>query len=586
MMKFKVLAFFLLTGLSSVSVADENDKLLALFDKIWDYEMTSDPTFATYVGYPGQNANWPDVSLAAVKQRDRGWQNLLKELRGIKVDALNEKLAFDWMLVEKFLADRVAGIPYPEELILIYQLGGVQQDVAQVLELMPKRNRQDFLDRIERLKKVDTLISDVIEVLRVGLEQGVTPPAVTLRDVPQQIRNVMPEKVEDSPLLSSFSAYPDSIPSEQHKALNMQARSIVRDELYPAYTRLLQFMQKEYIPAAAKSIAMKDLPNGEKWYLQRARHFTTLDIPPREIHELGLREVKRIRGQMDKIIKDSGFKGSFAEFTEFLRSDPQFYVDTAEELLMRYRDIAKRADPELAKLFGTLPRLPYGVIPIPDYAAKSQTTAYYWGGSSKDGRPGYFYANTYALNTRPTWEMEALTLHEAMPGHHLQISLAQELPESHPLLQNLSYTGFIEGWGLYSESLGEEMGFYQDPYSKFGQLTYEMWRAVRLVVDTGMHLYGWDRQKAIDFFANNTAKTIHDIEVEIDRYIAWPAQALAYKLGELKLKELRARSSAALKEEFDIREFHDQVHAKGAVPLDVLEQRIDAWLAAKLNSAD
>ena len=585
-MKLKALAFYILMLLSPLAIANENDKLVSLFDRIWDYEMTSDPTFATYVGYPGQNTNWPDVSLAAVKQRDSGWRKLLQELRAIKVDALNEKLAFDWMLVEKFLADRVAGIPYPEELILIYQLGGVQQDVAQILELMPKRNRQDFLDRIERLKKVDGLIADVIEVLRVGLERGVTPPVVTLRDVPQQIRNVIPEKVEDSPLLSSFTAYPESISAKQQKALNTQATQVVRDKLYPAYKRLLAFMEKEYIPGAVKSIAMKDLPGGEKWYRQRVRHFTTLDMPPREIHELGLREVKRIRGQMDEIIRESGFKGNFSEFTEFLRSDSQFYVNTAEELLMRYRDIAKRADPELAKLFGTLPRLPYGVIAIPDYAAKSQTTAYYWGGSSKDGRPGYFYANTYALDTRPTWEMEALTLHEAMPGHHLQISLAQELPESHPLLQNLSYTGFIEGWGLYSESLGEEMGFYQDPYSKFGQLTYEMWRAVRLVVDTGMHLYGWDRQKAIDFFANNTAKTIHDIEVEIDRYIAWPAQALAYKLGELKLKELRARSSAALKENFDIREFHDQVHAKGAVPLDVLEQRIDAWLKSKLGSLE
>ena len=572
-----IILLFMPTHLLAAS--EEEKKLVALFDLIWDFAMTSDPVSATYTGYPGLNALWQDVSLEAVAERKRTWQQLLKDLYAIKVDALDEDASFDWMLVEKYLADMVAGFPYPEELILIYQLGGVQQDVAATLELMPKNNRQDFDDRLARLGKVDELIAQTKAVLRVGLQKGITPPGVTLRDVPFQIRNVIPEKVEDSPLLSSFTDYPASMDEDEQLTISNKARNIVRDKLYPAYRGLLEFIEKEYIPNAVSSIAMKDLPDGKAWYHYRARHFTTLKMAPKKIHNLGLSEVKRIRAEMDKVIAESGFRGSFAEFTEFLRTDPQFFVDTPEELLMRYRDIAKRADPELAKLFGTLPRLPYGVIPIPDYAAKSQTTAYYWGGSSKDGRPGYFYANTYALNTRPIWEMEALTLHEAMPGHHLQITLAQELPETHSLLQNLSYTGFIEGWGLYSESLGEEMGFYTDPYSKFGQLTYEMWRAVRLVVDTGMHLYDWDRQKAIDFFSSNTAKTLHDIEVEIDRYIAWPGQALAYKLGELKLKELRARASTKLGDAFDIRDFHDQVLAKGAVPLDVLEQRIDQWIS-------
>ncbi|MBT7950452.1 MAG: DUF885 domain-containing protein, partial [Gammaproteobacteria bacterium] len=526
-MKKLILLLLICVPLQLYAVSSEEKKLVALFDEIWDFEMTSDPVTATYIGYPGQNTNWPDYSLQTVKKQQLRWKKLLKSLRAIKRDALEERASFDWLLVEKYMADKVAGFSFPEEYILIYQLGGVQQDVAQALEIMPKNKPGDFKDRLVRLGKVDDLIDQTIVVLREGLKKGVTPPSITLRDVPDQIRNVIPAKVEDSPLLSSFNGYPASVSKDEQEKINSRAVKIVRDELYPAYTRLLEFIEKEYIPGSVSSIAMKDLPNGKDWYHHRARHFTTLDMKPKLIHELGLREVKRIRSEMDKAIADSGFKGSFAEFTEFLRTDPQFFVDTPDELLMRYRDIAKRADPELAKLFGTLPRLPYGVIPIPDYAAKSQTTAYYWGGSSKDGRPGYFFANTYALNTRPTWEMEALTLHEAMPGHHLQITLAQELPESHALLRNLSYTGFIEGWGLYAESLGSEMGFYNDPYSRFGQLTYEMWRAVRLVVDTGMHLYAWDRQKAIDFFANNTPKTLHDIEVEIDRYIAWPAQALA-----------------------------------------------------------
>jgi len=582
-MKKLALILFLFIPLHVFSASIDERKLVTLFDEIWDFEMISDPITATYIGYPGQNTNWQDFSLQAVATQKKRWTTLLEKLRDINLEGLDERARFDWMLVEKYLADKVAGFAFPEEYILIYQLGGVQQDIVQALEIMPKNKLQDFRDRLVRLDKADDVINQTISVLREGLKKGITPPAITLRGVPGQIRNVIPDEVKDSPLLSSFNTYPKGVGKSEQNDIHQQAFKIVQEQVYPAYRNLLRFMVDEYMPASVQSIALKDMPNGSEWYHHRVRHFTTLEMKPKQIHELGLGEVKRIRGEMDKTIAQSGFKGSFTEFTEFLRTDPRFFVDTPEELMRRYRDIAKRADPELAKLFGTLPRLPYGVIPIPDYAAKSQTTAYYWGGSSKDGRPGYFYANTYALNTRPIWEMEALTLHEAVPGHHLQITLAQELPESHALLRNLNYTGFIEGWGLYAESLGEEMGFYQDPYSKFGQLTYEMWRAVRLVVDTGMHLYGWDRQRAIDFFADNTAKTLHDIEVEIDRYIAWPGQALAYKLGELKLKELRARADRELGSKFDIRAFHDQVHAKGAMPLDILERRIIEWINTQKN---
>jgi uncharacterized protein (DUF885 family) len=284
---------------------------------------------------------------------------------------------------------------------------------------------------------------------------------------------------------------------------------------------------------------------------------------------------------MEAIIQSSGFEGSFEEFLIFLRTDPQFYHETKEGLLREYRDIAKRADPELMKLFGKLPRTPYGVIPVPSYAEESQTTAYYQRGSVEAGRPGNFFANTYALDTRPRWEMEALTLHEAVPGHHLQLALQDEL-EDVPWYRRVGgYTAFVEGWGLYSESLGEEMGFYQDPYSKFGQLTYEMWRAIRLVVDTGMHHLGWSRQQAIDYFMANAGKQKHDVVVEVDRYIVWPGQALAYKIGELKIKELRAYASNELGDTFDIREFHDEVLGRGAVPLSVLDANIRAWVETK-----
>ena len=586
---FKRLTIVLLLVVSGFSTAlafannAEEKKLLRIFDEIWQYDMTRDPTYATYVGYPGQNGLWPDVSQSAVEADTEKRREFLAKLRKINRKRLGDDSLLDWQLVEKNLAGQVDSSEFPDQYILIHQRGGVQQGIAETLSMMPQRNRQDFQDQLTRLTNASAYIEQNIAMLREGLAKGITPPQITLRDVPQQIRNTIPEDVNQSPLLSSFTNFPDSISDEEEAALIAEAKRIITEQLYPAFNQLLVFMETDYIPNAASSIALSDMPDGTNWYNHRVKQFTTSSLTAKEIHELGLSEVKRIRAEMDKVIADSGFEGSFSEFTHFLRTDKQFYMTNAEDLLRGYRDIAKRADPELAKLFGTLPRLPYCVIAIPDYAAKSQTTAYYWGGSNKTGRAGYFYANTYALNTRPTWEMEALTLHEAMPGHHLQISISQELPETHPLRQNLSYTGFVEGWGLYAESLGTEMGFYTDPYNRFGQLSYEMWRAVRLVVDTGMHMFGWDRQRAIDFFASNTAKSLHDIEVEIDRYISWPGQALAYKLGELKFKELRAQATEKLGDKFDVREFHDQLLNRGALPLDILEQRINAWILSRAS---
>jgi uncharacterized protein (DUF885 family) len=326
---------------------------------------------------------------------------------------------------------------------------------------------------------------------------------------------------------------------------------------------------------------MKDLPDGEEWYAHRVKQMTTTDLTPQQIHDIGLSEVARIRLEMEKVKEQAGFEGDLAAFFDFLRSDPQFFFDDPEDLLSAYRNIAKRADAELPKLFGTLPRLPYGVTPVPQYAQESQTTAYYQPGSLEAGRAGQFFANTYDLASRPKWEMEALTLHEAVPGHHLQIATAMELEELAWFRRFGGYTAYTEGWGLYSESLGEEMGFYQDPYSKFGQLTYEMWRAIRLVVDTGMHSLGWSRDDAIAFFEENAGKAEHDIVVEVDRYIVWPGQALAYKIGELKLKELKAMAKQELGDDFDIRAFHDKILGNGALPLRVLETHVGEWVDAQ-----
>jgi len=355
----------------------------------------------------------------------------------------------------------------------------------------------------------------------------------------------------------------------------------IKTKLIPAYEKLYQFWTTQYYPNTREEIGISALPDGKEWYAYNARVSTTTDLTPEQIHEIGLREVARIRAEMDKIIRDTGFQGTFEEFLHFLRTDPQFFYTKPEDLLNGYRDICKRIDPELPRLFGTLPRTPYGVKEVPAYSAPSQTTAYYNGGNLKAGLPGWYYANTYKLETRPKWEMEALSAHESVPGHHLQIALAQEM-ENVPKFRNFTgYTAFVEGWGLYSESLGPELGLYKDPYSKFGQLTYEMWRAVRLVVDTGMHTMGWNRQKAIDYFKTNAGKQEHDIIVEIDRYIVWPGQALAYKIGELKIKELRKYAEDQLGEKFNIREFHDVVLGSGAVPLSILEKNVKAYVAAK-----
>jgi uncharacterized protein (DUF885 family) len=353
----------------------------------------------------------------------------------------------------------------------------------------------------------------------------------------------------------------------------------------PAYQKLYDYLVRTYVPRSRESIGMSELPNGQAWYAYNVRVQTTTNRTPREIHEIGLREVKRIRGEMDSLIAATGFKGSFADFVKFLRTDPQFYFTDSASLVRAYRDIAKRIDPELVKMFGRLPRLPYGVTTIPSYMAKSQTTAYYQPGSLEAGRPGYYFVNTYALDTRPKWEMEALTSHEAVPGHHLQLALQQELTGIPEFRRFGGYTAFVEGWGLYAESLGPELGLYKDPYSKFGQLTYEMWRAIRLVIDTGIHSEGWSRQQAIDYFMANSAKTEHDIVVEVDRYIVNPGQALAYKSGELEIKALRAYAQHELGPRFDIREFHDQILGQGALPLDILDARIRAWVAEKKMKA-
>jgi len=563
------------TGLSDQQRFDE---LVAIS---YDYTMLTFPEFATIRGDARGQDRWTDQSEAGVLKRRADQDLFHTALKTIDRDQLGaaEQVNYDLLLDQT--ESQIAGRRFPEESLPLNQMAGPQQDIAQLLALALPRNAEDYQNMVRRLETADAQIDAAIAWMRKGLEQGVTPPQVTLRDVPQQIRNQLVDDPADSPMLGAFMSMPDSVDPLQQESLRARAHAAFSGVIAPALERLLAFVEDEYIPGARESIGLREVPNGEAWYAYNVKQRTTTDLTPEAIHQIGLAEVKRIRGAMDEVIDSAGFEGSFEEWMEFLRSDPQFYHRTAEALLQEYRDIAKRADPELMKVFGHLPRTPYGIIPVPSYAEKSQTTAYYQRGSVQAGRPGYFYANTYALDTRPRWEMEALTLHEAVPGHHLQLAIQDELEDVPWFRQIGGYTGFVEGWGLYSESLGEEMGFYQDPYSKFGQLTYEMWRAVRLVVDTGMHHLGWTRQQAIEYFKANAPKQEHDIIVEIDRYIVWPGQALAYKLGELKIKELRAFASNELGDRFDIRAFHDQVLGRGALPLHMLDANIRAWVAGQ-----
>ena len=557
----------------------ESARLQKLFDLSWEFRMHASPEYATLVGYPGLNDRWSDSSFEAIEFGRALAPKILRALDSIDRSQLTPAEQVNYDLAHRRAERGLEGQKFHGEYLQVNQVGGPQQGIPQLLSVMPANDVKDYENVIARLKGIPTVIDQTIALLNKGLQEGITPPRITLRDVPAQVGKLLVDDPLKSPLLRAFQKFPASIPAAEQERLKAEAVKAFDERDLPAFRKLQSYLANTYLPASRDTIAMSDLPNGKAWYAFNVRTSTTTNLTPEQIHQIGLSEVKRIRKQMDDLIASTGFKGSFEEFLTFLRTDPRFFYDKPEDLLTGYRDVAKRIDPGLVKLFGKLPRLTYGVIPVPSYSEKSQTTAYYEDGSAAAGRPGYFYANTYDLKSRPKWEMEALTLHEAVPGHHLQLSLAQELENVPEWRRHDDYTAFVEGWGLYAESLGSDLGLYEDPYSKFGQLTYEVWRAIRLVVDTGMHDMGWTRQQAIDYFKANAAKAEHDIEVEVDRYIVWPGQALAYKLGELKIKELRAYAEKELGPKFDVRTFHDHVLGNGALPLDLLEKNIKVWVA-------
>jgi prolyl oligopeptidase len=580
MKKIMIALCYLMMAAMGAAQAENSADFQALLDEHWEWALSNSPEMASRLGDRRYNQEWNDQSLDAIEQRHKDTREFLRRTYAIDRNALPAEEQLNYELFRRQLQDQVDSHEFQGYLLPFSQRGGVQNlnNLTNQLRLVTV---QDYDDWLARLGKIDKVIDQTIELAERGRKTGVVSPRILMDRIPDQIAVQLVEFAADSPFFKPFENLPESFAAAERERLRAAATEIIEDTVLPAYRELDRYFNKKYLPAARDSIGLSELPNGNAWYEYLARSFTTTRMTPDEIHRLGLEEVSRIRGEMEQIIQEVEFDGSFADFLVYLRTDPQFYFDNPDDLYDAYLATSKRIDPELVKLFGKLPRMPYGVKPIPESIAPDTTTAYYSRPAADGSRAGIYWVNLYRPEVRPKYEIEVLSVHEAMPGHHLQIALQQELDGMPNFRRFMGFTAFVEGWGLYSERLGYDLGLYQDPYSRFGQLTYDMWRAVRLVVDTGMHYKGWTRQQAIDFFKDNAAKAEYDIVNEIDRYILMPGQALAYKIGQLKIVQIRERAAIQLGEDFDIRAFHDELLGAGALPLDLLEQRMDRWLAAQ-----
>ncbi len=580
--------FFLTTMLCATALAAKESPaanaatqaLHQLFAAEWEYTMQQNPTWASTMGDRRWNDRWDDQSLAAIERRYQHGLAVLEQLKGIDRAQLSPADQLNYDLFQKDYEQDAKMHQYRWYLVPLNQRGGPQTD-NELSDLLRFDTVKDYEDWVARLRAFPAYLDQNMELMREGIKARMVQPKVIMQRIPAQIDKQIVDDPAQSEFYKPFREMSKNVPAADQERLRAAAKDAIAQGIVPAFRKFKKFFADVYYPACFDQVGAWQMPSGQEMYAARARRFTTTDLTPQQIHEIGLSEVTRIRAEMQKVMDQVGFKGTLQEFFTHLRTDPKFYYKTGDELLQAYRAMAKEIDPKLVKQFKTMPRMPYGVEPIPAAAAPDTTTAYYNGPAADGSRAGNYYVNLYKPEARPKWEMMALSLHEAVPGHHFQIALAQELGEIPKFRRYGGYTAFVEGWALYAESLGEDMGLYKDPYAKFGQLTYEMWRAVRLVVDTGMHSMKWERKQAIDYFMDNAAKAELDVVNEVDRYIAWPGQALAYKIGELKIKELRARAKKELGEQFDVREFHEVVLGSGAVPLDILERNVDSWIAAK-----
>ena len=577
----QLLLLFLLIGPVGFSQEDSTTKRLhALLDREWEYNLEQNPTRASALGDRRWNNRWRDLGLEAIKQRHEHNLAVLAELARIDRSKLSRTDQLNYDLFKKEYETNVEAYKYRWYLVPLNQRGGIQSE-NELADSLRFETVKDFEDWIARLNAFPGYMEQTIALMREGIRAGILLPKVIMQRIPAQIDKQIVDNPDQSLFYKPFKRFPNTVSVPEQERLMRLAIRAIETNIIPSFRSFKRFFVTEYLPASHDEVGIWQAPDGAQMYAFFVRRYTTTNVTPLQVHEKGQQEVRRIRAAMQKVMTDVGFKGTLQEFFTFLRTDKRFYYDTPEELLIAYEAISKRIDPHLVKVFKTLPRMPYGVQPIPSAIAPDTTTAYYRQPAADGSRAGTYFVNLYQPESRPKWEMMALSLHEAVPGHHLQIALAQESGSIPKFRRFGGYTAFVEGWALYAESLGEDMRLYDDPYTKFGQLSYEMWRAVRLVVDTGIHQMRWTRKQAIDFFMDNCPKQELDIINEIDRYIAWPGQALAYKTGELKIKELRQRAHQELGPTFDLRAFHEVVLSSGAVPLDILEQNVIEWIASQ-----
>jgi uncharacterized protein (DUF885 family) len=585
-MKTKILFLFLslfaaaCSNVIPVELADENSKLSAIIAQYQTYKDNSNPFNKAEPG--GNNAKLPDLSPKALLVHHQALDKIYTQLQRINNEALSPDNKINLSVLSYRLKNELDGYINKAHYIPLMAESGFHVWISNINKQVNFKTQQDYQDYLSRLKALPQYFSQQTAWMKQGIEEGITQPQVVLQGFEKSINAFIKDDVTKSLYYQPFLKMSNQLDDDQKQTLQQEAQKIIAQQVIPTYQDFYQFMVEEYQPKARKNIAANSLPHGDAFYQNRVKHYTTLPVSAEEIHQIGLSEVKRIRSEMDNIIKKVNFDGDFAAFVDFLRTDKQFYATTPEGLLKEASYIAKKMDAKLPGLFKILPRTPYGVIPVPANIAPKYTTGRY-SGPSRDDQPGNYWVNTYRLDRRPLYVLEALTLHEAVPGHHLQGSIAREMTNVPEFRRRTYISAFGEGWGLYAEFLGVEAGFYQDPYSDFGRLTYEMWRACRLVVDTGIHVKGWSRQKSIDYLAGNTALSLHNVTTEIDRYISWPGQALSYKMGELTIKRLRGDAEKALGDNFDLREFHDEILKNGSMPLSMLESVINEYVNTKKN---
>jgi len=555
-----------------------NNSLYTLIDEEWNFRIKESPLFATYNDDTTQNDKLDSFTPEDIARREKFYTTLLGNLDQLDRKSLSRNDVVNYDLFRFYAQEELDYYTYKAYRIPILADDGFHISFAQMPSSLPFFTEKDYRNYIKRLEAYPDYVDQHIHWMKVGLKDGFTMPKVVLDGYEVTINSHIVTDPEQSVFFKPFKNIPATFPESIKASLIAAGKAAILKSIVPGYRTFLDFMTKEYIPGCRETIGTSALPDGEKYYQNRIHYYTTTNMTAEEVHALGLREVERIKSEMLDVLKQVNFKGDLAAFIKFLRTDPRFYPKTADELLKDASFIAKKMDGKLPSLFGKLPRQPYNVEPVPAHLAPKYTAGRYSGAPITSAESGHYWVNTYNLPSRTLYTLEALTLHEAVPGHHLQGALTQELQDLPKFRQQMYINTFGEGWGLYSEWLGIEAGFYQDPYSNFGRLTYEMWRACRLVVDTGIHVKGWTRQQVIDYLAANTALSLHECTTETDRYISWPGQALAYKVGELKIKELRKKAEQALGEKFDVRAFHDTVLSQGTVTLPILEDMIDAFI--------